>query len=785
MVKAGDLFHRAVAAVTSTIDRRRVSERQELANWNWRADPGLARLAEHALVAIGTCRSWPLTWRLAVTVAMVLTALALRLTLLGGLEERLAYVTFYPAVAVAAIVGGFSAGALATILSAVLAHAVLAPLLEAADWLGLATFLVSGTLVVVMAEGLHVAQASLAAAERGRQNEQRLRLFIEQAPVAMAMLDQQVRYLAVSDRWMSDYRLQQSVIGRSYYDVFPEIPERWRGVHRRGLAGETINADQELFVRGDGSEQWLRWEVRPWHTSEGAIGGITILSEDITARVVAERERKRAEEAVRASEKRLSAIVDTAVDAIVVIDESGIIQSFNPAARSMFGYAPDEVLGRNVKALMPETFARAHDDYIEAYKRTGVGKIIGKGREVEGRRKDGSTFPVDLAVAEWRDARRQRFFTGTMRDIAARKQAEEALANVRRLEAIGQLAGGIAHDFNNLLAVIAGNLELLEQRIEDDGKRALVRRALDAAEAGASFNRRLLSLARSPKLTPSYVSLNARIEETMKLLRRTLGADISLTAQLATDLWPVLVDPGEIDSALLNIAVNARDAMPQGGVLCISTANVTVDASFASLHADPRPGDYVRLSVVDTGVGMKEEVVRRALEPFFTTKEPGKGTGLGLSSVHSFARQSGGFVTLASELGKGTTVSLYLPRAPAQPSVTRGSSPGDRVPLGGGELVLVVEDDDRVREVTLKRLEALGYAVVEARSGPEAIDLLTTNASIRLVFSDITMPGGLTGYELARWVRTAKPAIKVLLTSGYDRSGDDHDGSGERTVVLR
>ena len=516
----------------------------------------------------------------------------------------------------------------------------------------------------------------------------------------------------------------------------------------------------------------------------GAAGEIGALVRAFT-RMTAQVEEKTA--ALCESEARHRAIVDTAVDAMIVIDEDASIQSVNPATQAAFGYAPDEVVGRNVNILMPEEVAAAHDGYVEAYKRTGVRKIIGIGREVEGRRKDGSKFPLDLSVAEWRDAQGRRFFTGIMRDITERKRSEKMLAQAQRLEAVGQLAGGIAHDSNNLLAAITGNLELAERVIRDEAARQWIRRALEAVHSGKSFNQRLLSLAHERKIEPRHLIVNSRVQVTAALLARTLGEHIELTTDLAPDLWATFVDPGEIDSAILNLAVNARDAMPEGGRLRIQTRNATLDSQTANLDPDARLGDYVQLSVIDSGAGMSEEVLQHAIEPFFTTKEPGKGTGLGLTSVFGVAKQSGGFATLASQVGKGTAVTLYLPRAPAEPVkedawLTNGST----VPQGDGELILVVEDDDQVRETTLQRMEALGYAVIEVRTGAEAIERLKSDEPIALVFSDVVMPGGMTGHGLARWVLAAKPCVKVLLTSGYnERERDGRDAIAHIKVLAK
>jgi two-component system CheB/CheR fusion protein len=360
-----------------------------------------------------------------------------------------------------------------------------------------------------------------------------------------------------------------------------------------------------------------------------------------------------------------------------------------------------------------------------------------------------------------------------MAEQALRTSNEQALASARRLEAVGQVAGGVAHDFNNLLAVIAGNLELAEDGDADEPTRQLIRRARDAAEKGRDLNGRLLSLARKRALAPQRLSVNWRVEETAKLLTSTLGEHIAVGMDLAADLWMTLSDPGEIDSALLNTAANARDAMPKGGRIAIATSNVTLDAtSAATLHPDATPRDYVRLSIADDGAGMPPEILERAMEPYFTTKGAA-GSGLGLASVARFAKQTGGFITIASALGQGCIVSLYLPRCILEPLVL--ADPARAVSRGDGDLVLVVEDDDQVREVTLKRLEALGYTVAEAKTGSEAIEWLKSSTPVQLVLSDIVMPGGMTGYDVARWLASNKPEIRVILCSGYnegDRGAD-------------
>jgi signal transduction histidine kinase/ActR/RegA family two-component response regulator len=356
-------------------------------------------------------------------------------------------------------------------------------------------------------------------------------------------------------------------------------------------------------------------------------------------------------------------------------------------------------------------------------------------------------------------------------EIARREQAQGTLMRIQRMEAYGQLTGGIAHDFNNLLTVIGGNLELLDEQITDQRLHRMLARAIGAVEMGSRLTRRLLSFARRSRLEPQVINLNDQVIGVIDLLRRTIGETITISSNLAPELGHVRVDPSEIENAILNLAINARDAMPEGGKVIIETENATLDDGFnkaGSIDAIA-PGAYVRLSVTDTGTGMTPEVLARAFEPFFTTKEPGRGTGLGLASIYGFARQSNGTVRIESEPGKGATVSLYLPRiddqaarglsASAQESAMREAAAQRRI--------LVVEDNPDVRDITTQRLTRLGYQVASCDSGPAAVAALSSGAPFDLVFSDVVMAGGMSGYDLAAWVMRSRPDLKVLLTSGY------------------
>src|SRR3954447_4964384 len=390
---------------------------------------------------------------------------------------------------------------------------------------------------------------------------------------------------------------------------------------------------------------------------------------------------------------RLQAVLDTAVDGIILIDADGLILTFNPACERLFGYTPQQVIGRNVKMLMPPAYSDHHDGYIGNYKGSGEKKIIGIGREVFAQRKDGSVFPIYLSVGEAKQAR-ESIFVGIISDLTARRETEERLRRSQRMEAIGQLTGGIAHDFNNLLAIVSGNLELLLEmpKLSID-VRELASDAIGASDRGAELVRRLLAFARKQQLEPRTFNLNERLPEIVQLLGRTLGEPVQIRTHAFPGLWEALADPTQVDDAVVNLAINARDAMPEGGVLAIETANIFLDDEYAQQHLDVSSGQYVMLAVTDTGVGMNPEVAARALEPFFTTKAAGRGTGLGLSQVYGFVKQSGGHVTIYSEPGHGTTVKLYLPRSTPAEIIDFPKRPRtDAVPIGS-ETILVVEDN--------------------------------------------------------------------------------------------
>ena len=468
-----------------------------------------------------------------------------------------------------------------------------------------------------------------------------------------------------------------------------------------------------------------------------------------------------------ADELRLRAVINTAVDGVILIDAFGKVLMVNPACERLFGYASEEVIGQNVKMLMPEPYQREHDLYLGNYRSTGERKIIGIGREVVGRKKDGSTFPMELSVGEVSEEG-GAIFVGIIHDLTSRKRTEGQLAQAQKMEVVGQLSGGIAHDFNNLLTVIIGNAEALSSRLRarEDLKR-LADTIIAAAERGAEQTQRLLAFSRRQMLQPAATDCNLMLQGMQVMLRRILRGDIELNVALAQQPAVAMADPGQLESAVLNLALNAQDAMPSGGVLTLSTAARELDAHALGPDTDVRPGAYVEICVTDNGIGMSEEVRRRVFEPFFTTKDVGKGSGLGLSMVYGFAKQSNGHAAIYSELGLGTSVRIYLPAAAHADAVSPPAKQIARATPGGEETILVVEDDNFVRGHAVATLESMGYRVMVAADARDALAILRGGARPDLLFTDIVMPGGASGWELAEQAQKLLPGLKVLFTSGY------------------
>ncbi len=488
-------------------------------------------------------------------------------------------------------------------------------------------------------------------------------------------------------------------------------------------------------------------------------------------------DRKRAERALRDSEQNYQLLLRGVRDyAIYMLDVDGNIRSWNPGAAKIKGYSAEEIMGRHFRQFYTEDDRLAHlpEKALDIAARDG--KFEAQGWRV---RKDGSGFYASVVIDAIRnDAGELVGFAKITRDITAQheaqvalEQTQDALTQAQKLEAIGQLTGGIAHDFNNLLMIVSGYAQILQRRLTDPKDAQAIEAIRTAANRGEKLTRQLLAFSRRQRLMPIIVDLRQRIDGVRDMLAPSLRGNIELTCDIEANIWPVEVDLGELELALVNIAVNARDAMPDGGSITLTARNVVLKPGSA---AGSLEGEFVALAMVDTGSGMSPEVLSRVFEPFFTTKPVGKGTGLGLSQVHGFANQSGGAVTVSSEEGRGTAVTIYLPRSRAEEVSPAGlaTAPADE-PRG---TVLVVEDSRAVADVTSSLLEQLGFRVVRAENASEALRHLNQGIEVDLVFSDIVMPGAINGLTLAQICQDRFPDIPVLLTSGYSDAAQAADG---------
>lgn len=614
--------------------------------------------------------------------------------------------------------------------------------------------------------------------------EQHLRLFIEGVrdyAVITMDIEGNVRSWNDGARAIKGYEANE-ILGRNFrvFYTAEEVAAGKPDACLREAAAKGRAKDQGMRVRKDGTRFLAEVVITPIVDKLGKHVGFGKITRDVT-------DRPATEDSLRLSEARLQALVDTVldtlVDGLIIIDRRGQMQLYNRACESLFGYSPDEVIGKNVKMLMPPELSREHDQYLLNYQNTRIRKIIGISREVTGQRKDGSTFPMHLAVGEATHLG-EPIYVGVIRDLTARNRTEAELRQSQKMEIVGQLTGGLAHDFNNILMVIRANTEALQ---EDPGlgPRALERtkQIERSAQRAADLTRQLLAFSRRQPLQPRPTNLNDVVGATSRLMKRTLGEEIEIETVLGTDLWITNVDRTQIESALVNLCVNARDAMPKGGRLLIETRNVVLEDDYVALNPDAVAGDYVMMAVTDTGMGILTEHIDKIFEPFFTTKEVGQGTGLGLSMVYGFIKQSNGHIKVYSEVGRGTSMKVYLRRASETPfeDAVESAAP---IPLGAGR-ILVVEDDAQVRASVVEQARNLGYVVDEAASGAAGLAAFeTAGGRYNLLLTDVVMPGPLSGKALADEISRRWPGTPVVFMSGYTENAIVHHGRLDPGVRL-
>lgn len=546
--------------------------------------------------------------------------------------------------------------------------------------------------------------------------------------------------------------------------------------HRQLLRSHQPYRDLRFqFDYGDGHVHWIATSGAPIFDQNGNFSGYRGVGRDLTQQYAAE-------ELLRLLEASVSQLND-----IVIITQAtpvGLpgpkIVFVNPAFERITGYSAAEVIGKSPRLLQgPKT------DLVELDRiRAALEQSKPVRAELLNYKKNGEPYWLELDIAPIADASGSlTHWVAVERDITERRAMAEQLHQSQSLKSLGQLTGGIAHDFNNLLTVILGNAEVLQGvLIQETAHHALADMIADAAQRGADLTNRLLAFARKQPLEPEPLDVNRLISSFDPLLRRTLGEHVEIAFVSGDKLWNALADASQLESALLNLCINSRDAMPGGGRLTIETDNIRLDEAYASRYADLQPGDYVMLAVSDTGHGIEPQVIAQVFDPFFTTKEKGKGSGLGLAMVYGFAKQSNGHVNVYSEPGHGTTIRLYLPRSiQAADQLTKAS--GQSPLCGGREAILLVEDDEMVRTYASGQLAALGYQVMEAPDGNHALDIVRSGVAIDLLFTDVVMPG-MGGRQLVDQARLLRPGLKVLYTSGYTENAIVHHGRLDQGVYL-
>ncbi|MFZ2155545.1 MAG: PAS domain S-box protein [Bradyrhizobium sp.] len=565
----------------------------------------------------------------------------------------------------------------------------------------------------------------------------------------------------------------KEMIGRNASEfLHPDDLEISREEMRLARRGKRARNTDSRYLHKDGRIVTLSW-MGTWSEP---VRRYFFVGRDMT-------ESRRAQETLRESEQLARGIIDTALDAFVQIDESGRVRNWNSQAEKIFGWSHGEALGQKLSDLIiPEAHRADHNAGMERFLRTGEGPILGRRIEIEALRRDGREVKAELSITALR-RRDGVVFNGFIRDLTDKIAAEDRIRQAEKMEAVGQLTGGIAHDFNNILTVITGTIEILADAVAKEPQLATITRMIDeAASRGADLTQHLLAFARRQPLQPRKTDVNTLIIDTAKLLRPTLGEQIEIESVFDDETCMATVDPNQLATAILNLALNSRDAMPGGGKLILETSMAVLDESYATMHSDVRPGRYVLIAVSDTGTGIPAAMLDKVFNPFFTSKEPGKGTGLGLSMVYGFVKQSAGHIMIYSEEGHGTTIKMYLPPATgALLAFDAGLAPAVQ---GGSETILVVEDDKLVRDYVLTQLHSLGYVTLDAANAAEALAIVEAGNKFDLLFTDVIMPGVMNGRQLANELQETKPDLKVLFTSGYTENAIIHHGRLDSGVLL-
>ncbi|HKQ81942.1 MAG TPA: PAS domain-containing protein [Steroidobacteraceae bacterium] len=608
-----------------------------------------------------------------------------------------------------------------------------------------------------------------------------------QAPGFIAVVRGPEHTLTLANAAFYEVIGHRNIIGQRVGEALAEINgqgylELLDDVYRTGqvFVGRNMQISVQRLPGAHLDGMYIDLLFQPLLDDDGAVTGIFIQGTDVTERKLAEDSFRRANETLEQRiEERTAQLLTTQEQTRIFFEYSAeyhvilsamndgtfICEDINPAALSLYGVRREEVIGRNIMGILKPEEARRDAAHLRGCLSTG--QPYRYETTVAGRIVEAVAVPVRSAAGK--PAR----LIVSARDVTESRALEGQLRQAQKMEAVGQLTGGIAHDFNNLLTVIIGNLDRLERQLPEDSLRRAAGMALDGARRAATLTHRLLAFSRKQPLEPKAIDVNALIGEMSEILQRTLGETIAVEAILEPRIWTTSADPNQVENALLNLALNARDAMPNGGRLSIYTSNVWLDAVSDPDARRMTPGEYVRIAVRDTGAGMAPDVLAHAFEPFFTTKDVGQGSGLGLPMIYGFIKQSGGHISIDSAIGAGTTVNLYLPRLLQAALEPTRSEPAPKLKPVGRKSILAVEDDAYVREYTVSSLRELGHDVVAAANGAEALRILSQDTPFDVLFTDIVLPGGLNGRDLARMAQERRPGLKVLFTTGYERHSFD------------
>jgi len=630
----------------------------------------------------------------------------------------------------------------------------------------------SGGVIGVSGSARSLTEARRAERALQQQLEERRQLFDASQDLIMIMNSRgEIVQISPSSETILGYRPEE-MIGHSGAEfVHPAHLDRSREEMRElRRGGHPKLADTRCFHK-DGREVWLSW-LGNWSDQ---VRRFFFVGRDMT-------EARLAAESLRDSEQLARNIVETALDAFVQTDDRGTILNWSSRAEELFGWRRDEALGKNAIDMI---VAKSEHERVKAglarFLESAEGQTLNRRRELMVRRRDGKEFRAELSVTALK-RREGILFNVFYRDLTDKIASEERIRHAEKMEAVGQLTGGVAHDFNNILTVITGTIEILADAVaKDPGLAAITKMIDEAAGRGAELTQHLLAFARKQPLQPREVDINSLIVDTAKLLRPTLGEQIQIESVFEDESCVAIVDPNQLTTAILNLALNARDAMPDGGKLIVETGAAYLDEVYASANDVP-PGHYVLIAVSDTGTGIPAHMLARVFDPFFTSKGPGKGTGLGLSMVYGFIKQSAGHIKIYSEEGHGTTIKMYLPPGKTPTVVSDGVLPASIE--GGQETILVVEDDRLVREYVLAQLHSLGYVTLQAANAAEALAIVAAGQPFDLLFTDVIMPGKMNGRQLADEVLKTRPDLRVVYTSGYTENAIIHHGRLDSGVLL-